>query len=165
MERRQIYASGLGLALFSPPVFAGFPEGADFMSALFLGGGLYDALVKTQKVVLLGTGSPQLYYLVRVVSPSEAEAVRPLKTAEFGLWIDGGLAIRDGYAPMDWLKDDPGEIRFPVTDGYYRVCALWTPRPPDVEADMCIDLAFERTSKHAPGDGWPELFFKVDLDC
>jgi hypothetical protein len=161
MQFQQVYASGLGLILFSAPVFAGFPEGTDFMSQLEGGGNLYDTLVRTQKVVLLGTGSPQLTYLICVISSSEMQTVRPLKTTEFGLWIDGGLCIRDGYAPMDWEEDDPSEIRFPVTNGYYRICAFWMSCPQNAKTDMAIGLNFEKTSQRIPGDGWPTLFFEV----
>jgi hypothetical protein len=55
---------------------------------------------------LLGTGSPEICYAIRIMpsaAPNEA-----LKATAFGLWIEGGLlAIRDGYAPMEWLVEDP----------------------------------------------------------
>ena len=123
----RLHAGGLGLILFSPSVLAHIPEGADFMSELGCEpkGRLYESLVQTQRVVLLGTGSPQLDYAIRVVPPAAAVSGQALNATEFGLSIEGGLlAIRDGYAPMEWLLDDPYEIRFSVRDGYYRVRAL-----------------------------------------
>jgi hypothetical protein len=157
----------LGLVLFSPPVFADIPNGADFMSDLGLEpkGRLYDQLVLTQRVVLLGSGSPEINYCIRVMFPSEAAvAGKPLGEVEFGLWIQGGvLAIRDGYEPMHWSVHDPYEIRFPVPDGYHRVRALWMPRPGDSDADMHLWLLMEQASKRVPGDGWPVLMYDGSL--
>jgi hypothetical protein len=158
----RLHAGGLGLIIFSPSVLAHIPEGADFMSELGCEpkGRLYEPLVQTQRVVLLGTGSPQTDYAIRVVPP--AAAGQALDAAEFGLSIEGGvLAIRDGYAPMEWLVDDPYEIRFSVPDGYYRVRALWVPRRDGSDADMHIDLVFEPASERVPGDGWPTLMYDV----
>jgi hypothetical protein len=163
----RLHAGGLGLMLFSPPVLAHIPEGADFMSELDCEprGRLYDALLRTQRVVLLGTGSPQLDYAIRIVPPAAAASGRALNASEFGLSIEGGLlAIRDGYAPMGWLVEDPYELRFPVVDGYYRVRALWMPRRNGSYADMHIDLVFEPTLEPVPGDGWPTLMFNIHLD-
>ena len=121
--------------------------------------------MNTQKVVLLGTGSPQLDYAIRVAGPAAAMSSEAWKATEFGVWIEGGLlAIRDGYAPMEWLVDDPYEIRFSVRDGYYRVRALWVPRRDGSDADMHIDLVIEPTSERVPGDGWPILMYDVNLE-
>jgi hypothetical protein len=164
----RLHAGGLGLILFSPPVLAHIPEGADFMSELDCEprGRLYDSLLRTQRVVLLGTGSPQLDYAIRIVPPAAAAPGQAaLNASEFGLSIEGGiLAIRDGYAPMEWLVEDPYELRFPVGDGYYRVHALWVPRRNGSDADMHIDLVFEPTPEEVPGDGWPTLMFNIHLD-
>jgi hypothetical protein len=164
----RLHAGGLGLILFSPSVLAHIPEGADFMNELGCepNGRLYETLVHTQKVVLLGTGSPQIDYAIRVVAPATAAPGEALKATEFGLGIEGGLlAIRDGYAPMEWLVADPDELRFPLRDGYYRVRALWVPRRDGSDADMHIDLAFEPTSERVSGNGWPTLMFDVHLDA
>ncbi|HEY7553082.1 MAG TPA: hypothetical protein VH913_26615 [Hyphomicrobiaceae bacterium] len=162
----KLYAAGLGLMLFSPSALTDIPEGADFMSDLGSEprGRLYDTLVATHRVVLLGTGSPQIYYSIRVVTAPAAPAGRVLRATEFGLGIEGGiLAIRDGYAPMEWSIRDPYEIRFAVADGYHRVRALWMPRPDDSDADMHVCLAMEPTSRPVPGDGWPTLMYSVRL--
>lgn len=114
---------------------------------------------------MLGTGSPQHYYAIRTVPPAAAAPNEALKATEFGLWIEGGLlAIRDGYAPMEWFVEDPYEIRFSVRDGYHRVRALWMPRRNRGGADMHIDLVFEDTTERVSGDGWPTLMYDVDLD-
>jgi hypothetical protein len=162
-----VHAAGLGLMLFSPRAFAEVPDGADFMAELGPEpkGRLYDQLVLTQRVVLLGIGSPEIYYRVRVVLQPETAAVdAPLGAVEFGLWIEGGvLAIRDGYEPMHWSVQDPYEVRFPVSDGYYRVRALWMPRPDGSDAEMHIWLVMERASERIPGDGWPVLMYDRSL--
>ena len=163
----RLHAGGLGLIMFSPSVLAHISEGADFMSELGCEpkGRLSESLVQTQRVALLGTGSPQTDYAIRVVPPAAAVPGEALKATEFGLWIEGGLlAIRDGYAPMDWLVDDPYELRFTVPDGYYRVRALWMPRRDGSDTDMHIDLVFEPTSELVPGDGWPTLMYDVHLE-
>ena len=155
------------MILFSPSVLAHIPEGADFMTELDCEpkGRRYDSLVQTQRVVLLGTGSPETNYAIRVVGGAAAVSSEALKATEFGLWIEGDLlAIRDGYAPMEWLVDDPYEIRFSVRNGYHRVRALWVPRRDGSDADMHIDLIFEPTSERVPGDGWPTLMYDVNLD-
>jgi hypothetical protein len=163
----RLYAPGLGLMMFSPRVLAYIGQGADFMSELDYEpkGRLYDSLVQTHRVVLLGTGSPQLNYAIRIVPPATAAPRDALKATEFGLWIEGGLlAIRDGYAPMEWLVEDPYEVRFSVRDGYHRVRALWMPRRNRSDADMHIDLVFEETNERVFDDGWPTLMYEVNLD-
>jgi hypothetical protein len=162
----KIYAAGLGLMLFSPSALADIPEGADFMSDLGCEprGRLYDALVATHRVVLLRTGSPQIYCSIRVVLSPAAPTGRALRATQFGLWTEGGtLAIRDGYEPMHWSVQDPYEIRFEVPDGYHRVRAHWMPRPDDSDADMHVCLVMEQTSEPVPGDGWPTLMYSVRL--
>jgi len=115
-------------------------------------------------VVLLGTGSPEIRYAIRIMPPAAAPN-EALKATEFGLWIEGGLlAIRDGYAPMEWLVEDPYEVRFSVPNGYHRVRALWMPRRNRSDADMHIDLIFEETTERLSGDGWPMLAYDVNLD-
>jgi hypothetical protein len=163
----RIFAPGLGLMIFSPRVLAHIGQGADFMSELDNEpkGRLYDSLVQTHRVVLLGTGSPQLDYVIRVVPSATAAPDDALAATEFGLWIEGGLlAIRDGYAPMEWDVEDPYEVRFSVRDCYYHVRALWMPRRNRSEDAMHIDLVFEETTERVAGDGWPTLMWNVFLD-
>lgn len=151
--------------LYSPTPVECLQAGADYMGETLsepLG-----SLVKKQRVALLGTGSPQLYYSVQLWSGAldGAATSTAASTVIFGLQIEGGfLCVADGYAPMDWGSDDYATCSISLTDGYYKLTALWLP---DVAADaannidMRIHLHAERAEQSVPGDGWPYLEFRV----
>jgi hypothetical protein len=156
----RIHAAGLGLMLFSPPALAAIAARADFMRALEPGGVRYAALVASGLVVLLGTGSPQMDYRVRVHRGGSALDATVLARASFGMRIEDGLAIRDGYAPMDWQIEDLQELRFALPAGLYAVDAQWIRKGADA-VDMAIDLVFRDAATLPAGDGWPYLEFTV----
>jgi hypothetical protein len=155
-----IHAVGLGLMLFSPQALAAMPAGSDFMHALEPGGARYATLVAAGRVVLLGTGSPQVDYRLRV-SNGGAPAAEAFARTSFAMEIEDALAVRDGYAAMDWQIDDRDELRFPLATGRYSVEAAWVscdaPR-----VDMAIDLCFRADPHAPPGDGWPSLELAVN---
>jgi len=116
---------------------------------------------KEQRVALLGTGSPQLDYVVHVTtgSPDGAIESRAASRVCFGLRIEGGeLCIRDGYDPMEWHAEGESVRRMPIPDGYYAVTALWTPTN---DGAMTIHLFFQQTNERIEGDGWPYLEYRV----
>jgi len=63
----ELYATGLGIMLYSPGAVVALKDGVDYMPA---GGELADplrTLVEVdQRAVLLGSGSPQLDYIISV---------------------------------------------------------------------------------------------------
>lgn len=146
--------------LFSPAAVRGFAEGGDYLHALEPAGRLYDELVASHRIALLGTGSPQVYYELSVAhgpaSPEEVGAAR--HSVQFGLRVEGGaLHIRDGYALMEWLGDDPDEVVVPLTDGYYAVRALASVLRDEARDDVSLRFFLEPSQTLIPGDGWPYL--------
>ncbi len=106
--------------------------------------------------------SDSLHYLLQV-ELTERDPAGPTAHAEtfFGMDLsEGGLAIAEGYAAMDWRRDDPDHMHFDIPAGYYRIHALWidSSEPRD---EMTIRLHVTRESQAMPGDGWPELFLVV----
>jgi hypothetical protein len=157
-----IHAVGLGLMLFSPRALAAMPVKSDFMRALEPGGAHYATLVATGRVVLLGTGSPQVDYRLNVRSEG-APVPKALARISFAMEIADALAVRDGYAPMSWQPDDPEELRFPLPTGRYAVEAAWV-RGDGGPFDMAIDLLFRADPQAPPGDGWPYLELRIARD-
>jgi hypothetical protein len=156
----RIHAVGLGLMLFSPQALSAMQAGSDFMRALEPGGDRYATLVATGRVVLLGTGSPQVDYRLRVRDDG-APAADALARTSFAMEIADALAVRDGYAAMSWQPHDPEELRFALPSGRYAVEAAWV-RSDAPRVDMAIDLLF-RADPHAPaGDGWPYLELRIE---
>ncbi len=119
------------------------------------------SLVDAQAVVLLGTGSPQLDYVVhvRLGAPLRELASAAAERTRFGLGLRGGaLCVRDGYDPMDWSATGESLREVTMPDGYYAVDALWIPEPRE---EMVIHLFCTRTGERVAGDGWPYLPFSV----
>jgi hypothetical protein len=158
----RIHAVGLGLMLFSPQALAAMPARSDFMRALEPGGAHYAALVATGRVVLLGTGSPQVDYQLRVHDDG-APVPKALARISFAMEIADALAVRDGYAAMSWQPDDPEELRFPLPTARYVVEAALV-RSDETMFHMAIDLLFRADPQAPPGDGWPYLELRIARD-
>jgi hypothetical protein len=159
----RLSAYGLGLMIGSPVAVTALEEGGDYMPAR---GPLREplrSLVETeQRVVLLGTGSPQLdYVLVPRLGPASMSARRSAAAqVEFGLHVEGGtVCVRDGYDPMKWTRRVSRRQTIALADGYYVVHALWIDS--EADEDMRILLCFTRRSQRLPGDGWPYLGYRV----
>ena len=154
-----LHASGPGLMLCSPEAVESLEEGSDTMPA---GGDLREplrSLVSSQRVVLLQTGSPQLYYGIEVHDgpPEETGAAARCR---FGMHIEGGvLWVRDGDDPMKWERMPDTIKPVPLLDGYYSVDALWIPN--DRKGVMDIRLYFAFATAPLPGDGRPELPYRA----
>lgn len=121
-------------------------------------------LLATQQLVLLGTGSPQLYYrfVLHQRAATNTELDRAASRADYGLVLQrGGLVIRDGYDLMEWEATTPHAICFDTAPGMFNVTALWLPDVPHGKADMVISLFLTPTERPRPGDGWP--FLRFDL--
>jgi len=154
-----LYAAGLGLMLYSPKATRALKEGRDYMPVGELAEPL-QTLVAQQDVVLLGTGSPQLYYEIHVhLEPLPTSMrERAASTVTFGMRIAGGqLLVRDGYDPMEWHRSGESLCRAAVSDGYYRVTALWL--RDETRDPMIVHLFFRATTRRVPGDGWPYLSY------
>jgi hypothetical protein len=154
---------GLGLMICSPAAVRALETGYDYMPT---GGPLREPLrslvEKEQRVVLLGTGSPEVDYAIIPHTGPPSRAARRSAAAEvrFGLHVEGGtVCVRDGYDPMEWTRRVPRRQAFPAADGYYGVHALWVDSEPD--ADMAILLCFQRRARRLPGNGWPYLGYRV----
>ena len=145
--------------LFSTDSLAALPPGKDYSEAFVERGELHD-LVETQQVVFLGTGSPQLNYRF-LLEQSHRSNADPIAHVYFGMRVGAaGVSIRDGYAVMDWQRDDP-EVRLQVPRGYYKVDASWR-ECTDSLVDMLIALSFAPSTTTVSGDGWPYLEFHMD---
>jgi len=159
----ELSAYGLGLMICSPDAVRALEEGADYMPGRRPLREPLRTLVETeQRVVLLGTGSPQLDYAIlpRVGPPPAAARRSAAADVRFGLHVEGGtVCVRDGYDPMQWKPRLPRSQTFPLTDGYYGVHALSVDSGPD--ADMTILMCFERRARKLPGHGWPYLGYRV----
>lgn len=158
----ELHAAGLGLMLYSPCVEALLEDGRDYMPpGKCLVSPLREMVERDQQVVFLGTGSPQLDYMVHVElgEPRSELARQAPARVRFGLDIAGGtLCVRDGYDPMEWHSAGESVHRVPMGDGYHVVDALWIPDDPD---RMTIHLCFCRADERISGDGWPYLPFRV----
>ncbi len=158
----ELHAFGLGLMLYSPVVEALLEEGHDYMPAdENLAVPLQTLVDRDQRVVLLGTGSPQLDYVVHVWrgAPPVDLVERAASHVRFGLDVAGGeLRLRDGYDPMEWRTEGDSVRRVPMPDGYYAVDGLWVPDDQDA---MIVHLFFLRTEERLAGTGWPFLEYVV----
>ena len=147
----------------SPAAVRALKEGDDYMPlSAPLREPLRSLVEKEQRVVLLGTGSPEVDYAIIPHAGPASRAARRSAAAEvrFGLHVDGGrVCVRDGYDPMEWTGRVPRRQTFPLADGYYGVQALWVDREPN--ADMTILMCFERRARRLPGNGWPYLGYSV----
>lgn len=159
----ELFASGLGLMLYSSTAGDRLDDGRDYMPAgQELSEPLRNMVECEQRVVLLGTGSPQLNYLIRVFAGEPTPVLRNSagSTARFGIQLDGrALLVRDGYDPMNWSSDSPFVQRIPMDDGYYVVDALWVPDG-EVTA-MVVELYFQPAGDRIGGDGWPYLEYRL----
>jgi hypothetical protein len=70
-------------------------------------------LEREQRLAKLLTGSPSLTYVLEWVEAHDGEAV------EFGLEVESGLVIRDGYE-IGARETIVRRIRVELADGYYR---------------------------------------------
>jgi hypothetical protein len=157
----ELHAFGLGLMLYSPAVETLLEEGRDYMPAGEDLASPLQEMARDQRVVLLGTGSPQLDYVVHVWrgAPSVDLVQRAASHVRFGLDVAGGeLCLRDGYDPMEWRTEGDGVRRVPMHDGYYAVDGLWLPDDQDA---MIVHLFFLLTEERLPGTGWPILEYRV----
>jgi hypothetical protein len=147
----------------SPDAVSGLKEGGDYMPARGpLREPLRSLVEVEQRVVLLGTGSPEVRYaVIPHLRPTPAPTRKTaLASARFGLHVEGGtVCVRDGYDPMKWTTRVPLRQTFPVADGYYGVTAL--SMPPERGAEMMILLSFERRARRLAGDGWPYLGYRT----
>lgn len=148
--------------LYSPEAVRLLEEGRDYMPARDELAEPLRALVADQAVVFLGTGSPQLDYLLHVHrrAPTAAERRRARTAVVFGLRIAGRrLLVRDGYDPMEWHERGESVRSAPLADGYHRIDALWLPETND-EA-MRVHLFARPSNRRVAGDGWPYLKYDV----
>ncbi|NUO50458.1 MAG: hypothetical protein HOV80_16510 [Polyangiaceae bacterium] len=148
--------------LYSPAVERMLEEGRDYMPpGASLESPVRDLVEEEQRVVLLGTGSPQLHYTLHIHFDATVPNIRPRPSASvrFGISIAGGeLCVRDGYDLMAWHADGKGVRRVPVTDGYYAVDALWIPTSHE---RMTIYLVLQVERERIAGGGWPYLGYRV----
>jgi hypothetical protein len=169
----ELYASGLGLMLYSPGAVAGLREAEDYYTPA---GGLREPLAarveREQRIVMLGTGSPQLDYRVHVSAGAPKAALTKAATARarFALKINGGcLLVRDGYDPMEWEAEAAHIQHVAVPDRYYAVDALHVGafgvkpphRPDDPDGPMVIHLFINPTARRIASDGWPFLKYRA----
>lgn len=156
---QHLYASGPGLLLCSPEPVEVLAPGSNTMPS---GGELQEplrSLVRSQRVALLVTGSPQLYYDIDVHDeppPATGAAAR----CRFGLRIEGGaLWVRDGDDPTEWEAMPESLKPVPVRDGDYTVEACWLKGETDEDDHgvMRITLHFLAEPMPPVGERWPEL--------
>lgn len=159
----RLNAAGLGLMICSPAAVRALEAGYDYMPT---DGGLREplrSLVEAdQRVVLLGTRSPEVDYAIMPHAGPASRAARESAAAEvrFGLRVEGEVVcVRDGYDPMEWTRRVPRRQTFALADGYYGVHALWVEGERD--AEMTILLSFEPRVRRLSGNGWPYLGYRV----
>ncbi len=159
----RLSAYGLGLMIYSPTAVRALEAGYNYMPT---NGPLREPLrsqvEEKQRVVLLGTGSPEIDYAIIPHDGPVSRAARRSAAAEvrFGLRVEGrSVCVRDGYAPMEWTRRVSRRQTFPLADGYYGVHALWVDSEPD--AVMTILLCFQRRARRLAGNGWPYLGYRV----
>jgi hypothetical protein len=160
-----LHAAGLGVMIYSPAAARSLAEGRDHMPpGKALREPLRSLVEREQRVVLLGVGSPQVYYAVvpRRGRPPAA-ALRSAKArVTFGLHVEGGLvAIRDGYDPMQSSARLPRRQTCRMSDGYYAVHTLRVEPHSDAKADLRIAMYFAPSKRVVQGDGWPVLKYVV----
>jgi hypothetical protein len=147
-----LFASGLGLALFSPEVRNNQIHDDEVKKNL-----------KEQKLVLIATGSPQLDYSIHPIiekPPASVMKSKNLISAKFGIHVtDNLLIIADGYAvDHDFICDyEMRELTIP--DGYYQVTAIYDPSIEVPHSSMHIDLYFQRSNEKVHNPSIVDLIY------
>ena len=147
-----IYASGPGLVFLSPKSKQSIFEGINT-----------DDLINDQKIVFLDTGSPQLFYELRIhveCPPKIKDEKNLITTVEFGIQIEGNsLYIADGYAIEYSFSDDYDMKELNIPDDYYRVTCLYDHSLHREDSDMIIDLYLEKTEKRITSAEMVDLIY------
>jgi hypothetical protein len=147
-----LFASGLGLALFSPEVVKNLDFGDEVKGFL-----------EEQKMVLIATGSPQLDYTIQVIidkPPASVMESTVLVSAKFGIHItDNQLIIADGYAVEHDFSNDYEIQELTIPDGYYLATAVYDPSRAGPHSRMHIDIYFDRVNEKVDNPSMVDLFF------
>lgn len=129
MEKEvSIYASGLGLWFYPATLRA---ELATYGSSL----------PPTALAVMfqLEVGSPQVFYEIVWESAPSAPVLAEGDARGHVVADDGGLAVCDGYAELDWLDDGYAHQVLPVPTGLYSL-TLRKVTPHDPANDLRLEL-------------------------